>query len=531
MIVINDLSYQHGDRVLFMGATLNLSSRHRYAIVGANGCGKSTLLKLVAGDVTPDLGEIILSKGSQIGWLRQDQFKYEDDPIVDVVLMGRQELWKWMQKKNELLESEEWSDEIGHEVAKVEEKIEHLGGYAAEAEAEKLLMGLGIGVKYHSKSLKTLSGGFKLRVLLARTLFSNPNILLLDEPTNYLDIVSIAWLERYLKFDFSGLLLFVSHDREFLNRLSTCVLDIDYGEIREYPGTYESFLEKKKETVEKILQEKAHIERRVADIQTFINKFKYKATKAKQCASREKMIDKIEWPDVKKSSRVAPKFRFRKKRPSGQTVLQTKGITKGYEDKIVLFDVSFRIERGEKIAIIGPNGIGKSTLLKILTENLQADEGAFQWGFETHVSYFAQEASELQKMPLRITDWLKEATSASDQEVRDVLGRMLFSNDDAKKTLNILSGGEIARVVFARILIEQGNVLLLDEPTNHLDIESIEALSNALKEYEGTLLFVSHDRAFIADLADRIILITQEGVQNFQGTFDECKEKLNLPTS
>lgn len=527
MIVINDLTYQLGDRILFTEASLNLSNRHRYGIVGANGCGKSTLLKIIAGEYEAEFGEIILSKEARLGWLNQDQYKYENEAIVDVVMRGRADLWEWIEKKKALLETEDWTDEIGHELAAVEERIAALGGYAAEAEAEKLLMGLGIRAKDHLKPLKTLSGGYKLRVLLARTLFSDPNILLLDEPTNYLDIISIQWLERYLKFEFSGLLLFVSHDHEFLNRLSTCILDIDYGEIREYPGDYENFLKKKQEVMEKMLAEKAYMEKRVAQVRSFIDKFKYKPTKAKQCKSREKAIAKMIWPDIKHSSRKAAKFGFTKKRSSGQVVVKANRISKLYEDKIVLEDVSFRVERDEKIAIIGPNGVGKSTLLKILVGQLEADDGDFEWGFETHISYFAQEATAMKKLATSMSDFVKEKTNASDQAIRDCLGRMLFSDDDVKKPLNVLSGGELARVTFACLMLEKGNVLVLDEPTNHLDIESTEALALALQEYQGTIIFVSHDRAFINKIANRIISVTHEGVTDFQGTYAEFQAAMS----
>lgn len=509
MISIRGLAYQHGDRILFTDVDLNLNSGRRYGIVGANGSGKSTFLKILAGEYSPEEGEIIKNKESRIGWLNQDQYLHEESCIRDVVMQGREALWKALQKKEKLFAS---SKENGYEIAAIEEEIERLGGYSAESEAEKLLVGLGVEEKQHLQPLRVLSGGYKLRVLLARTLFANPEILLLDEPTNYLDIESIGWLEKYLKVEFSGLLLFVSHDFDFLNHVATDILDIDYGEIRHYSGNYSYFLKHKKEVVEKILHERDHIEKKVEAMRAFIERFRAKPSKARQCASREKMIEKIEWPELKSTSRIAPKFSFQQKRKSGRSVLKVKGICKAYGQKIVLFDVSFDVERGEKIALIGANGMGKSTLLKVLVQDVSYEDGSFEWGHEVVHSYFAQEHSELQKSKETLFDWLRGHVSAHEQEVKNMLGRMLFSSDEMKKTLDVLSGGELTRLVFGKIMLEQRNMLILDEPTNHLDLEAREALSHSLKAYDGTVLIVSHDRSFISSFAGRVLTITEEGV-------------------
>ena len=524
MITIQNLSYQLGDRLLFADVSLNLSKGQRYGVVGANGCGKSTLLKLLAGEYEHGEGNIIQSKDSTMGWLKQDHYLYEEDNIVDVVLRGRKDLWTLINEKNKLLESEVWTDEIGEKVGAIEDRIAHAGGYAAEAEAEKMLIGLGIGQEMHRQPLSKLSGGYKLRCLLAQTLFSNPNILLLDEPTNYLDIVTISWLEKYLMNDFTGLLLFVSHDFLFLNNLSTTILDIDYAEIRSYPGNYSNFLKRKKEVRENKESEKEQIERRIAEMQRFIERFRGKPSKASQCRSREKMIARLKMPDSKKSSRVAPNFNFQIKRPSGRIALKAKGISKAYGENVVLFDVSSEIERGEKVAIIGPNGIGKSTFLKILMDEVKVDDGEFQWGHEAQVSYFPQEHSDMKRSKDSLFDWVKMSSGSLDQSVQNILGSMLFSKDDGNKRLDVVSGGELARGIFAKMILEKGNVLVLDEPTNHLDIESREALAEALTKYDGTVLIVSHDREFISSFASRILSITHEGVYDYGGTYSEFLE-------
>ena len=521
MIVIQDLSYQLGDRLLFADVTLNLAKGQRYGIVGANGCGKSTLLRLIAGEYEQGDGQIIQSKDSTIGWLKQDHYLYEDSQIIDVVLRGHKELWDLIEKKHSLLESEEWTDEVGMEVAKLEDRISHAGGYAAEAEAEKLLVGLGISEKLHRQPLSVLSGGYKLRCLLAQVLFSEPDILLLDEPTNYLDIVTINWLERCLKQDFSGLLLFVSHDFQFLNNLSTTILDIDYAEIRSYPGNYSNFLKKKKEVAENIESEKEHIEKRIAELQRFIERFRGKPSKAAQCRSREKMIARLTLPDEKQSSRIAPNFKFNKKRPSGRIALKVDQISKAFDKNVVLFDVSFEVEKGDKVAIIGPNGVGKSTLLRILMDEHKPDDGNYTWGHEAHVSYFPQEHSDMKRGEETLFDWVKYSTGVLQQNVQNALGSMLFSLDDTAKPLNVLSGGELARGIFAKMMLERGNVLILDEPTNHLDIESREALGQALAKYDGTVLIVSHDREFISDFATRILSISHDEVSDYPGSYKE----------
>jgi len=519
MITIRDLSLHYGSKLLFDGVNLLLNDGNRYAIVGANGTGKSTLLRLMMGQETPSLGEIVMPKAAAVGWVKQDHFRYENDRVLDVVIQGREALWGAMQAKEQLFE-QEWTDEAAQKLSHYEETIAHYDGYMAESLAHTLLEGLGIPLAAHLKPLRELSGGYKMRVLLAQALFQAPQILLLDEPTNHLDIMTIRWLENYLIQNYLGLLLFVSHDIKFLNSVATHVLDIDYGEIQEYSGNYHYFLAKKQEVVAQKLSEKKHVEEKIAHLQKFVDRFKAKASKAKQAASRMKMIDKLEMPDIKKSSRISPSLKFDCKRPSGKEVLKVCGISKSFKDKQVLKDIQLKVNRGEKIAIIGHNGIGKSTLLKILMGDLNADHGTSEWGYEAHVAYFAQDHHDMLKEDLSVYQWLAEQMpSETETRLRAMLGQVLFTQDAVEKSILNISGGEAAKLLLANIMLQKPNVLVLDEPTNHLDLESIQAFAQALKAYTGTVILVSHDRHFVAGLATRIVAITEMGINDFKGSY------------
>lgn len=519
MVYFKDLGMQYGGRILFEGVDLLLNNGNRYGIVGANGSGKSTLLHLIAMEDTPSLGEVEVPKDKTIGWVKQDHFQFEQNRILDVVLMGKAPLWQAMQEKEVLL-SEEWSDESGYKLSELEETIMHHDGYTAESFAHILLEGLGIPQFQHEMPISVLSGGYKMRVLLAQALFNDPDILLLDEPTNHLDIMTIAWLEQYLISAFQGLLVFVSHDIRFLNKVSTHILDIDYGEIREYPGQYKQFLAKKKEIAEQKANQVKFAEEKRAHLQSFIDRFGAKATKAKQAQSRAKMIERIEMPDVQKTSRVFPHFHFEPKRPSGKKVLEISGISKAYGEKQVLKDIKLSINRQEKVAILGHNGIGKSTLLKIAMALVTPDEGDLEWGHEVHVSYFAQDHHESLNQKVSVYDWLcEQAHFAATSTVRNVLGQVLFVKDDVEKSILQLSGGEGARLLLAKIMLEKPNVLILDEPTNHLDVEGIHALTKALKQFTGTLIIVSHDRHFVGNIANRVIALTESGIKDYQGNY------------
>lgn len=528
MILINQLSMSFGGKLLFYDVNLNLTGHTHYALVGANGAGKSTLLKLVTGEEQSVSGSIGIPNDASIGWLKQDQFRYEDTIITDIVLQGKPKLWQAMMEKDQLLASSHWDEKTAHRLSKLEDTIAQLNGYSALAFAEKLLVGLGIHADYHYKPLNALSGGYKLRVLLAQALFQEPDILLLDEPTNHLDIISIHWLEKYLKNEFRGLVLFISHDVEFINRLADYILDIDYGEIRQYSGNYEKFLVEKKLIEEQKLHIKKNMEEKIAAMQEFIAQFGASATRAKQAQSRAKMIEKMELPDIKQSSRASPHFNFKPFRPSGKQALRVKNIGKQFQNKKLFQHLSFDIARGEKVAIIGENGIGKSTLIKMLLGKIPQDEGQYEWGHETHISYFSQDHHELLNSHMNVLDWLaSQVSNVPEQQMRKILGQVLFKKEDVEKDILALSGGEAARLLLAKIILESSNVLVLDEPTNHLDIEATDALAEALKNYPGTLIFVSHDRHFISKIANRTLYISHDKkLIDYKGSFVEF-EKLN----
>lgn len=526
MIQINQLTHSYGQKFLFLDVNLILAEQSHYALVGGNGVGKSTLLKLMTGEEEPVSGSISIPKDATIGWLKQDQFRYENTIITDIVLQGKPALWQAFVEKEKLLETLDWDEKTAHRLSKIEETIAELNGYSAPALAEKLLVGLGIHADYHQKPLSSLSGGYKLRVLLAQALFQEPNILLLDEPTNHLDIVSIHWLEKYLKNEFKGTVLFISHDVEFINRLAKHILDIDYGEIREYSGQYEKFLTEKKLIEEQKLLVKKNMEQKIASMQKLVDRFRA-GTRAKQAQSRAKMIDKIELPDIKQSSRATPYFHFAPNRASGKWVLRVSHLEKTFLHRKLFSNLNFEILRGEKVAIIGENGVGKSTLMKILLGEIPPSNGQYEWGYECHIGYFSQDHHDLLDRHSTVLTWLGDmASHVPEQQIRKTLGQVLFQKDDVEKDILSLSGGEAARLLLANIALQPNNVLILDEPTNHLDIEATESLAQALRTYQGTVIFVSHDRHFISKIANRILYISKDKkLIDFKGSFTEFEKQ------
>lgn len=506
MLTINSLAMTYGSKLLFTDVNLNLNKGNKYSVVGANGTGKTTFLKLLTGEEEPSYGEVIIPKKLGVGCLKQDQFRYENTPIINVVIAGKKNLWQAICEKEDLLAQEILDDVSASKLGELEQIIADNDGYIAEYIAGELLTGLGIREEFHHQNLSVLSGGYKLRVLLAQSLFDNPDILLLDEPTNHLDINSICWLENYLKYSFKGVLVFISHDIAFVNNLATHILDIDYGEIGEYVGNYNKFIEQKQAITEQKLHKLRYTERKVAKMKEFIEKFRASNSRAKQSKSREKSLEKIELPDIQKSSRISPNFNFRQKRPSGKVVLKVSNLTKNYDNKNILIKVNFTIYRGEKVVIIGPNGVGKSTLLKILMGKASLDCGNYEWGYETHISYIAQDHHELLNSNITVFDWLQtQINAASIGVIRNILGQVLFKQEEVYKNVLTLSGGESARLLLAKTMLEENNILILDEPTNHLDIEAKEALKMALINYPGTLLMVTHDRDFTNNIATRVI--------------------------
>jgi ATPase subunit of ABC transporter with duplicated ATPase domains len=526
MISAAALEKSFGDRTLFRNVSLQLNPGERYGLVGANGSGKTTLLNILSGFDEPTGGTVSVPRNARLGVLRQDHFAFEDQEILGVALMGNPELWEAMVEKERLLAGAE-ADPSAFDADRfsiLEETVQRHDGYSAESRASTILEGLGLPSEIHRNPLSSLSGGFKLRVLLAQTLAANPDVLLLDEPTNHLDILSIRWLEKFLA-DFSGPAVVISHDHRFLDHVVTTILDVDYETVTQYRGNYSSFLQQKVDERERREKEIETREKEIAHHQQFVDRFRAKASKARQAQSKLKLIEKrsSELEALPGSSRRYPAFRFEPRRASGKQVLTVKGVRKAFGDNEVLHGVDLTVNRGDRIAVMGPNGIGKSTLLKIVMGVLDADAGEVEWGYETHRGYFAQDHHEqLTEGDRTVESWLWDFCAGKDRGfVRGQLGLMLFSGDDGDKRLSALSGGEAARLVFARLALEQPNVLVLDEPTNHLDLESIEALVAGLESFEGTLILVSHDRWFVSRLANRIIEITPEEIRDYPGTYEE----------
>jgi ATPase subunit of ABC transporter with duplicated ATPase domains len=528
MIAVSDLCKSFGQQTLFSGVSIQFNPGNRYGLVGANGSGKSTFLKVLSGEEQPSEGSVSMPKRLRLGVLRQDHFEFEAQPILDVAMMGDREVWQAMVDKDELLAHADREFD-GDRYAALEEVILANDGYTLEARAGEVLEGLGIPTEVHRQPLSTLSGGFKLRVLLAQVLAARPDVLLLDEPTNHLDILSIRWLEKFLT-TYGGTVIVISHDHRFLDNVCTHIADVDYETVILYKGNYTAFEEQKVAERDRREIENSRLEKKIADHQAFVDRFRAKATKARQAQSKVKLIEKMadDLEPLPQSSRRYPVFRFRQSRPSGKEVLALEGISKRYGDNQVLSDVTLNVQRGDRIAIIGPNGIGKSTLLKIAMGDVEPDAGKVEWGYEARPGYFAQDHREqLGGGRQTVEAWLWDIVpTESTSFVRGKLGQVLFSKDEVEKKLPSLSGGEAARLVFCRLMVERPNLLVLDEPTNHLDLEAIEALVGALDDYDGTLIFVSHDRWFVSRLAQRIVEITPDGISDFRGTYEEYLERL-----
>jgi ATPase subunit of ABC transporter with duplicated ATPase domains len=527
MIYANQVGLTHGDRILFDSFTYTFSKGRKYALVGANGVGKSSLLRILCGEESPSVGEVIVSKNQTIGFLKQDQHLYDNEEILHVVMQGNAPLFSLFKRKEKLLEEGDWTEEHCEKLADIEEQILHLNGYAAEANAKELLTGLGIFEEKWNLPLNTLSGGWKVRVLLARLLFTQPEILLLDEPTNYLDIASIAWLERFLKNRFSGVLIFISHDHIFIESIADHIVDIDFGEVAIYPGSFSRFEGQKALYQEQRSKERKSIMDQAEKLRSFIDKFRAKPSKAKQCASREKQLEKLVWPDRLVSSRRYPHFHFPIAKNSGKWVLRADNLSKSFENKKVLENVHLEIKKGEKIAIVGRNGSGKSTLIRMLIGTLFPEKGQVETGHNVHPSYFHQEHKDLFMNEHTLLSWLEEHSSGySETQLRSALGSVLFSSSEVEKRTKILSGGEMARLLIAKIMLEKGNFLVLDEPTNHLDIEGRVALAQALQQYLGTVLLVSHDRHFVQKVATKILLVDSGVV--LEHTVSELEDVFSL---
>lgn len=526
MLDIRSISMDFGKKSLFQQVDLILLPTRRYGVVGANGTGKSTFLKILAGEEQPTNGSVEKAKSLNIGILKQDHFRYEENRLIDVVIRGNTVLWEALIEKDVLYSKAEFLEEDGYRLSELEEIVMREGGYEAESIAKKLLLGLGIAEKFHTGPLSALSGGYKLRVLLAQVLYQQPDIMLLDEPTNHLDIVSIAWLEEFLKTSFKGLLIFISHDRGFLNNVSTNILDIDYDTVLDYPGNYDKFCFSKEESLRLKQSELKNQEKKIDALQGFVDRFGAKASKASQAASRQKMIDRIELVEIKESNIFKPYFNLHQKKPSGKTVINVEKLHKKFDERVLLKDVSFTLNRNDKCAVLGPNGIGKSTLLKILLDELRTDQGEFEWSDTVSIGYFAQDYRTQLNPEQTVLQWMEENIAAPEQEIRKVLGQVLFRGSDVDKKIALLSGGESARLIMAKLILEKHNVLIFDEPTNHLDLESIDALIEGIQAFQGTVLFVSHNRYFIDRISTRVLVLTEEyGVQNYLGNYNDYLEQ------
>jgi ATPase subunit of ABC transporter with duplicated ATPase domains len=530
MLVAANITMQFGAKPLFENVNVKFGEGFRYGLIGANGAGKSTFMKILCGALESSAGNVSKDKHERMAYLKQDQFAYEDMRVLDVVLMGHEEMWACMSEKDAIYANPEATEEDYMKAAELEGKFAEYDGYTAESRAGELLLGVGIPVDKHNGPMREVAPGWKLRVLLAQALFANPDILLLDEPTNNLDINTIRWLEDVLN-ERNSTMIIISHDRHFLNQVCTHMADLDYGKITIYPGNYDDFMEASSQARERQQNANAKAKERVAELQDFVRRFSANKSKAKQATSRLKLIDKIKPEDVKPSSRQYPwiRFDFDEKDKLHRQAVEIENLNFGYDPaKLLIKNFNCTIDAGDKIAVIGENGVGKTTFLKLLLGQLQPTYGTLKWAEKAKPGYYAQDHASDFAEDKNLTDWITEFVRQGGYEggdvetlIRGTLGRLLFSGDEVKKSVKVISGGEQGRMLFGKLMLLHSNVLLLDEPTNHLDMESIESLNTALDLFKGTLVFVSHDREFVSSLATRIIEIKADGIVDYKGTYEE----------
>lgn len=530
MLATANITMQFGAKPLFENVSVKFTDGNRYGLIGANGCGKSTFMKILGNDLEPSSGNVSKDPNERIGKLKQDQFAYEEYSVVDTVIMGHNELWAIKSERDAIYAQAEMTEADGIRAGELEADFAELDGYTAESRAGELLLGVGIPVEQHFGPMSEVAPGWKLRVLLAQVLFSEPDVMLLDEPTNNLDINTIRWLEGVLNSR-NCTMVIISHDRHFLNSVCTHMADLDYGSIRIYPGSYDEYMTAATQANEQLLNENAKKKAQIAELKTFVSRFSANASKSKQATSRAKQIDKIIIEEVKPSSRQNPFIRFEQDKKLHRLALEIEGLSKSFDEEL-FSNFNLMVEVGERIAIIGPNGIGKTTLLKCLIGDLKPTSGKIKWSENAQLGYYAQDHSADFENKLPLFDWMDQWSKERDDEqtVRGTLGRMLFSQDDINKTVNVLSGGEQGRMLFGKLMLQRPNIMLLDEPTNHLDMESIESLNLALENYPGTLLFVSHDREFVSSLATRIIELTATGIVDFHGTYEDYLRSQEVPS-
>jgi ATPase subunit of ABC transporter with duplicated ATPase domains len=522
VIAASNLSIQFGAKPLFENVSVTFGNGNRYGLIGANGSGKSTFMKILAGELEPTTGNVSTDPHVRVGRLRQDQFAYEKYRVLDAVIMGHERLWEVSQERDRLYSQPELSDEDGMRVADLEVEFAEMDGYSAESRAGELLQSIGIPIEQHEGPMSAVAPGWKLRVLLAQALFSDPDVLLLDEPTNNLDINTIRWLEEFLS-NSRATMVIISHDRHFLNSVCTHMADLDYRALQLFPGNYDEYMTAAEQARERVQADNAKKKAKMADLQAFVSRFSANASKAKQATSRAKQLEKIQLTEIKPSSRVSPFIRFDQEKPLRRLAVEVTDLEKGFDEGPLFRKLSLAIEAGSRVAIIGQNGIGKTTLVRTLLGNLEADKGEVKWAENAKTGFFAQDHAADFETDMSLFDWMTQwqPPNTDEQLLRATLGRMLFSRDDSEKSVKVASGGEQARLLFGKLMLQQPNVLVMDEPTNHLDMESIEALNLALEHYPCTLIFISHDRDFVSSLATRIIDMTADGVVDFGGNYDE----------
>ncbi|KUO53632.1 MAG: ABC transporter ATP-binding protein [Desulfitibacter sp. BRH_c19] len=529
MITVTNVGLRYGERKLFEDVNLKFTPGNCYGVIGANGAGKSTFLKILSGEIEPDTGEVVISRGLRMSILKQDHYQYDKSIVLDTVIMGNQRLYEIIKEKEELYAKEDFNDEDGMKVADLEDEFSKMNGWEAESEASTMLQGLGIGTDLHDKEMSELQGAEKVKVLLTQALFGNPGILILDEPTNHLDIQAITWLEEFL-IAFKGIVIVVTHDRHFVNNICTHMTDVDYGSIKLYVGNYDFWYESSQLALQMSRDQNKKNEEKVKQLQEFINRFSANASKSKQATSRKKMLEKINLDDIQPSNRKYPFVGFKPEREVGNDILTVVDLSKTIDGEKVLDKVSFTVYKGDKIAFVGTNEIAYTTLLKILSGELEPDSGHYKWGVTITKAYFPKDSSPyFQNQGLNLIDWLRQYSSdKAESYVRGFLGKMLFSGEEALKPLKVLSGGERVRCMLAKIMLCHANVLLLDQPTNHLDLEAITALNNGLRDYSSNVLFTSHDRQLVHTVANRIIEFKPNKMIDVSLTYDEYLESMAI---
>lgn len=525
MISTTGVTLRYGKRALFEDVNIKFTPGNCYGLIGANGAGKSTFLKILSGEIEPNQGEVHMTPNERLAVLKQNHYEYDEFPVLETVIMGHGRLYSIMKEKDALYAKADFSEEDGMRAGELEGEFAELNGWEAESDAAALLIGLGIPKDLHDKKMAELSGNEKVRVLLAQALFGRPNNLLLDEPTNHLDLESIRWLENFL-MDYEGTVIVVSHDRHFLNKVCTHIADIDFGKIQMYVGNYDFWYESSQLALQLQRDANKKKEEKIKELQAFIQRFSANASKSKQATSRKKQLDKITLEDIRPSNRKYPFLNFKAEREAGKQLLTVDGLAKSIEGEKVLDNISFVVNKGDKIAFVGPNGLPKTTFFQIVMGEIEADAGEYSWGVTTSQAYFPKDnSSYFDGVELNLVDWLRQYSNDQDETfLRGFLGRMLFSGEEALKKASVLSGGEKVRCMLAKMMLNGANVLLFDEPTNHLDLESITALNNGLIDFDGTILFTSHDHQFIQTIANRIIEITPNGIIDRVMSYDEYLE-------